>query len=884
VLLLYKKEVILWRWLGSLTYDTKIDKSGFEKGLNSLTTSVKSGSTKIKDIISALGITKLIANAINTINNNIDGAVSRIDTLNNFPKVMSNLGIASEDSEKAVKKLSDGLQGIPTTLDDASLAVQRFTSVNGNVDKSTEYFLALNNALLAGGASADIQSSAMEQLSQAYSKGKPDMMEWRSLQTAMPAQLKQVAKAFNMTTDELGEALRSGKISMDSFMDKIVDLNKNGTGEFQSFEEQAKNSTGGIQTSIANMKTSITRGVAKIIETFDEMLKSNGLGGISKVISNIGKTAEKVLKTIAASIPKVVSKIKDICTWITKNQTLVKRLIAIVASLTAGYLSYKAVLVAINAIKTAQNIIGTATAFLSLIPTIRSAKDAMILLNMAFSANPVGLVIAGITTLIGIMITFATTINDTNKKTQQTFENMGKGASDFITGISTAKSHLEDFNSTLFASSEEQQQLQEQMDEVQVGITKICKTASDERRDYTQQEITQLDEYFQKLRELNEREIQIQQSISDAITQQAVTNAQTFQGSLGEYKQQSQQWLNTAEEQKTKTIDLINRQSIEETALLNQKYGEQANMQNENYANEYNEIVRRKEEKIAQAQEEVAQINSAYTNGYLERSIQEEGWYQKIQDVNKRLEDENNRYAETVKATKDSEVFTEGEKNMELLKSKSNHNDKVQKIWKEMYKGMSEEQANELGVWLGMLAQTEMYGGDISKENKEMVDTILSSYDNMPDDAKNKMKDTMAGMFKGMEEKEPALYTKANGIADGILSRLKKSFDINSPSKKTRKLFNYVMQGAEVGLEDEKNSLMKQIDDISNDVYRKMQNAVSMETGAINAKASVKANNSMLNVIQANFNIDGSVAIDGQKAGRILTPQITRTLKVGGLR
>ena len=216
--------MILWQWLGSLTYDAKIDKSGFDKGLKNIESSVKSGGAKIKNIVSALGITKLVSTAISTINNSIDGAVSRIDTLNNFPKVMTNLGIASEDSEKAVKKLSDGLQGIPTTLDSASLAVQRFTSVNGDVDKSTEYFLALNNALLAGGASADIQSSAMEQLSQSYAKGKPDMIEWRSLQTAMPAQLKQVAQAFNMTTDELGEALRSGKLSMNDFMDKIVEL------------------------------------------------------------------------------------------------------------------------------------------------------------------------------------------------------------------------------------------------------------------------------------------------------------------------------------------------------------------------------------------------------------------------------------------------------------------------------------------------------------------------------------------------------------------------------------------------------------------------------------------------------------------------------------
>ena len=89
------------------------------------------------------------------------------------------------------------------------MAVQRFTSANGDIEKSTDLFLAVNNAILAGGASSEIQASALEQLSQAYAKGKPDMMEWRTLMTAMPAQLKQVANAMGyLSSADLGEAVR----------------------------------------------------------------------------------------------------------------------------------------------------------------------------------------------------------------------------------------------------------------------------------------------------------------------------------------------------------------------------------------------------------------------------------------------------------------------------------------------------------------------------------------------------------------------------------------------------------------------------------------------------------------------------------------------------
>ena len=435
-----------------------------KSGLNSITNSVKTGGNKIKDIVSALGITKIISTALNTINNSIDGAVARIDTLNNFPKVMTNLGIASEDSEKAISKLSEGLQGIPTKLDDAALAVQRFTSKNGDVDKSVDLFLAVNNALLAGGASAEIQSSAMEQLSQAYAKGKPDMMEWRAIQTAMPAQLKQISQEIlgneesldlflkkakeyaadnplsssgaelieqleavkkgsgDMTT-ALGTALRLGIISMDDFLDTIMKLNKKGTGEFLSLEKQAKNATGGIKTSITNAKTAITRGVAKIIEAFDEMLENNGLGGISTVVTNIGKTSEKILNKIATSlIPKVISKIKDVCNWIKENQSALKNLIAIIGSVTAGYIAYKAVLIAISAIQTVKNIAGTVSAFLSLIPAINSAKDAMTLFNMVSSANPIALVTSAIIAATAAITYFATKQTEAQKVAEETAE------------------------------------------------------------------------------------------------------------------------------------------------------------------------------------------------------------------------------------------------------------------------------------------------------------------------------------------------------------------------------------------------------------------------------------------------------------------------------
>lgn len=261
--------------------NTQKQVTSMQKMANKTSTAMLKSFNFLKTGIIALGIGKLIGSQM-------DEAVSRLDALNNFPKVMSNLGISNEDAQASMKRLSDALIGLPTTLDSATQSVQRFASANGNVKASTEMFLALNNAILSGGASTEIQKSALEQLSQAYAKGKPDMMEWRTAMTAMPAQLKQVGIAMGYAdASQLGEALRTGKVSMNEFMVKITELNKKGANGFQSFEEQARNSTGGVATSITNVKTALTRGLADIMNAIGQSNIAGFFNGIAKAINTV---------------------------------------------------------------------------------------------------------------------------------------------------------------------------------------------------------------------------------------------------------------------------------------------------------------------------------------------------------------------------------------------------------------------------------------------------------------------------------------------------------------------------------------------------------------------------------------------------------------------
>lgn len=388
---------------GNIIYKFTGDSSGLEKTTKNANTGFK-GLTK--SIVGANLVTKGISKAFQIMSQNMGTAVKRFDTMKNFPNVMKNLGIGTAESSEAIKKLEKELQGLPTSLDQGAMAVQRFTSKNGDVKKSTDMFLGLNNALLAGGASSEVQASALEQISQAYAKGKPDMIEWRSLLTAMPAQAKQLGMAFGMSSDELGEALRKGDISMDEFMAKIMELNENGVAGFESFSVQAKNATGGIQTSITNLKSRVAAGIAEMLSGVEKGLAKANLPSIAQIIDKLGTAIKNVLKAAVPYIVAFIGKLGEIYQWAKKNEKLVKTLAKVVLAL-VGALS--AISVVTKIVSTLAPLIKIFTTLFNVIKTIISVVKVLSVVFKALfalmAANPIVLIIAGIVALVAAFVT-----------------------------------------------------------------------------------------------------------------------------------------------------------------------------------------------------------------------------------------------------------------------------------------------------------------------------------------------------------------------------------------------------------------------------------------------------------------------------------------------
>ena len=288
------------------------DLSSIGDGLGTATKKQKSFVRSISEIASGIGVYAAVSKGISMITNSLDGAISRYDTLNNFPRVMQQIGFSADDSEKAINRLSDGIQGLPTTLDDVASTAQRIAVMTGDLDGAVETTLALNNAFISSGSNAADASRGLEQYVQMMSTGAVDLQSFRTLQETMGVALNDVAKAFGFAgksaQNDLYDALKSGEITMEQFNAKLIELNDGTDG----FAERALTASGGIKTAWTNMQTAVVRGVTNIIEAIDSVLADTPLESIENIINNIGDAFFKFLDGIAQKIPTVVGLIGEL--------------------------------------------------------------------------------------------------------------------------------------------------------------------------------------------------------------------------------------------------------------------------------------------------------------------------------------------------------------------------------------------------------------------------------------------------------------------------------------------------------------------------------------------------------------------------------------------
>lgn len=311
------------------------------KQLDAMEKSGKKASSGIKDIVTGMGLLKVASGAINIMKQSLDAAISRFDTMQRFPKVLSSLGFNADQSSDSINRLSEGIDGLPTKLDDVVSTTQRMTAMTGNLNKSTDATLALNNAFLASGASASDAQRGTEQYIQMLSKGEVDLQSWRTLQESMSVGLQQVAQQMGFTgeaaTTELYGALKSGDVTFRDFQENLISLGT-GTGELAAL---AKVNSEGIATSFSNLRNAVGKGLAKVLENFDKLSKKLTGKSIAQNLDGMKVAVNAAFEMMANSVQLAEPVFRAFIETLKFTKQNADVLIPVITGLAAAYATLK---------------------------------------------------------------------------------------------------------------------------------------------------------------------------------------------------------------------------------------------------------------------------------------------------------------------------------------------------------------------------------------------------------------------------------------------------------------------------------------------------------------------------------------------------------------
>ncbi|WP_291118364.1 tape measure protein [Empedobacter sp. UBA7248] len=197
---------------------------------------------------------------------------------------------------------------------------------------------------------------------QVKAKGKLMGDDLRQFTEAGVPMIAMIAKNMGVAQSAVAEMVSEGKVGFKDVEKVLKDLTDQGGLFYNMMENKSKTISGQI---------------AKLQDEIEQMF------------NKIGTDSQEFITDVISGASYVVEHYQEIG--------------KVLGILIATYGVYKAALIATIALQRAQVILGNVQAFLQLATSIRSAKDAQLLFNMAVSANPYAIAAAALAGLIAVL-------------------------------------------------------------------------------------------------------------------------------------------------------------------------------------------------------------------------------------------------------------------------------------------------------------------------------------------------------------------------------------------------------------------------------------------------------------------------------------------------
>jgi hypothetical protein len=296
---------------------------------------------------------------------------------------------SEEKADALMKQLIRTAAVTPFGVEDVTEGAKQLLAFNVAAEDVNKTLIGLGD--VAAGMGLNLKDLVML-YGTTIAKGKMDTMDlYQFLNRGIPI-ADEIAKVMGLDVTnaikEVQKQIKAGKVTSDIFIQAMQSMTAEGSKFGGLMEAQSKTITGQI---------------------------SNIEDAIEQMFNDLGKSQEGVINTGLGVVSTLVEN------WETVGKVLM--------TVVAAYGAYKAAVIVLTAIEKTRIAIGTAQAFLSLTKEVTSAKDAMLLFNMATSANPLGLLLGTLAAAATLFIAFGDSAKDASTMTDKFGEDAKKATS-----------------------------------------------------------------------------------------------------------------------------------------------------------------------------------------------------------------------------------------------------------------------------------------------------------------------------------------------------------------------------------------------------------------------------------------------------------------------
>lgn len=747
----------------------------------------------MRNIVTALGIGKIISATMNTIKSSISSAMDRIDTMNQFTRVMTAMTGSTKKADEALASIKKTVTGTAYGLDIASKSTQKLVTSGMDLKKSTKQIQTWADAVAFYGDGTNATFEGVtDALAKMVAKGKVEMDQLNRLTDVGIPAVQIYADMLGRSVSEVQDDLSKGRISAEEFLDGLDKAFNDGTNKFASITGAAQEAGSSWTATFDNFKAAITRGMTNVINAIDDGLKLIGLKTMREMIADIGEKAEELLKGIAEKLPNIIS--------------FLEKILPLIIGIIAGLTAYKIILLAIQAVQFVQGIIGTMSAFMSLIPVIKSVKDAMLLLNMTFAVNPITLIAIAIAALIAILVVLY------NKS--ETFRN----------SINKA---FETIKNSIIKAWEKIKPALERLGETFGKLLEKLKPVGNFL-------VQGLGKAFEILGN-------ILAFIIDILAQVIVWFVDFVDSSI-------EFWTQTVPNAIQEFINFISQLPQKIWDFLVNGWNSIVSFFTEGIPNFINSIIQWFQELPMKIANQIGEM----LGSIIKFGIDVGNWVttelpQIIQNIINWFAQLPGRIWEWLCSVV-SNIITWG-----------------QDMWNNAVTAVSNmingiinwfaQLPGRIWTWLvNTINNVINWGRDMANKGKEGAENLSNNIVNTVKELPNKMleigKNIVEGIWNGITGMGNWIGDKVSGFFGGIVDGAKKSLGIQSPSRVFRdKVGKFIPQGLAIGIEADTDKAIKAVDNMNDEIYSKMQDAVARENASITARATLEMNKSQPLVI-----------------------------------